>query len=228
MAAAGGILVPAAGPFCGATSMPRGAGMSASSQGLCPTPPTIAWSSKRSSRASRRCETLPGRALYRLAYVLTRLNGGRARTHHDVVARLLAAAHPITSPPRCAWPCRASRQHRVDAFAQQAASTGVGRGRRRRGLTCHRAATARGGDRAFRAQRQDASEAPRRPGQPRGEAWAGVPSDRHGDRWGPHGSAGVGPTRARPGSRRLWRVSPVPWTAEEDDGRGPADVGDGR
>jgi ribonuclease HI len=74
--------------------------------------------------------------------VLMWLNGGRARTHHDVVARLfVAAAAPITVSRDDVRGHAAHLDHTgVDAFAQQAASTGVRRARRR-GLTCHRTAT---------------------------------------------------------------------------------------
>jgi hypothetical protein len=76
------------------------------------------------------------------------LNGGRARTHHDVVARLfVAAAAPITLSRDDVRGHAAHLDHTgVEACAPQAASTGVGRGgegrrsARGRGLTCHRAA----------------------------------------------------------------------------------------
>jgi len=62
--------------------------------------------------------------------VLTRLNGGRARTNHDGMARLLAAAAPHHLIPH---DVRGHAGHpdnkRVDALAQQAA-IGVGSGRR--------------------------------------------------------------------------------------------------
>jgi ribonuclease HI len=71
--------------------------------------------------------------------VITRLTSGRARTHHDVVARLFAAA-PHHLPPHDVRGDTGHPDHtRVDAFAPQAASTGVGRARRR-GLIYHRAA----------------------------------------------------------------------------------------
>jgi hypothetical protein len=79
--------------------------------------------------------------------VLMWLNGGRARTHHDVIARHQATAAPHHLNPH---DVRDHTMHPdrtgVDAFAPQAASTGVGSGggsrrsARGRGLTCHRAA----------------------------------------------------------------------------------------
>jgi ribonuclease HI len=63
--------------------------------------------------------------------VLTLLNGGRARTHHDAVARLLAAAAPhYLTPHDVRGHAGHPENECVDAFAQQAASTGV-RSRRR-------------------------------------------------------------------------------------------------
>jgi ribonuclease HI len=72
--------------------------------------------------------------------VITRLTSGGARTHHDVVTRLLAAAAPHHLTPHDRRGHAGYPDHtRVDAFAQQVASTGAGRARRR-GLTCYRAA----------------------------------------------------------------------------------------
>jgi hypothetical protein len=64
------------------------------------------------------------------ADVLTRLNGGRARTHHDVVACLLAAAVPHHSPHDVRGHAGHPDHTCADAFAPQAASTGVRSGRR--------------------------------------------------------------------------------------------------
>jgi ribonuclease HI len=63
------------------------------------------------------------------AYVLTLLNGGRARKHLDSVQRLQAAAtiHQV-NPHDVRGHAGHPENERVDALAQQAASTGVGRG----------------------------------------------------------------------------------------------------
>jgi ribonuclease HI len=76
------------------------------------------------------------------AYVLTRLNGGRARKHLESVQRLQAVAtiHQVT-PHDVRGHAGHPENERVDALAQQAASTGVGRGwRGPGGSPYHRAA----------------------------------------------------------------------------------------
>jgi ribonuclease HI len=72
--------------------------------------------------------------------VLMRLNGGGARKHLDSVQRLQAAAIHQVTPHDVHSHAGHPENECVDAFAQQAASTGVGKARRR-GLTCHWAAT---------------------------------------------------------------------------------------
>jgi ribonuclease HI len=78
--------------------------------------------------------------------VLTRLNGSWARQHHKSVQRLQAAAIHQVTPHDVRGHAGHPENERVDAFAPQAASTGVGSGGggwrsvRGRGLTCHRAA----------------------------------------------------------------------------------------
>jgi ribonuclease HI len=62
--------------------------------------------------------------------VLKLLNGGRARKNHESVQRLQAAAIHQVTPHDVRGHAGHLENERVDAFAQQAASTGVGRGRR--------------------------------------------------------------------------------------------------